>query len=56
LEEKWEIFKKALPSPYRVGVLVRKNYLVSIRFTLWVSFLVFDWINKLNIFYDEDYL
>ncbi|XP_046645712.1 ABC transporter G family member 20-like isoform X2 [Daphnia pulicaria] len=34
LEEKWEIFKKALPSPYRVGVLVRKNYLVSIRFTL----------------------
>ncbi len=38
LEEKWEIFKKALPSPYRVGVLVRKNYLVSIRFTLWVSF------------------
>ncbi|EFX61237.1 ABC protein, subfamily ABCH, partial [Daphnia pulex] len=34
LEEKWEIFKRALPSPYRVGVLVRKNYLVSIRFTL----------------------
>ena len=34
LSERFQKLRRTLPSPYRIGVLLRKNYLVSFRFTV----------------------